>query len=174
MNSAELLETLPGFLREYLGASDPEWIIPPFENLGAGAWRFRVSDAPHALMAVKVLGNEDDELRINAGLAIDVPYSAAVAEYINRLNNKELIFGRMFAAGDIPFIGENGNGPCAIVMQEIAFGPALSFDFSPSIQNLLNMAARLAGQAHRCSSDLIDRFGGRHLADDDEMVLTFY
>jgi hypothetical protein len=174
MNSAELLDTLPDFLKEYLGATDPEWIIPPFGDLGAGAWRFRVSDAPYALMAVKVLGNDDDEMRINAGLAIDVPYSATVAEYVNRLNNKDLIFGRMFVAGDIPFIGENGVGPCVIVMQEIVFGRALSFDFSPSIQNLLDMAARLAGQAHRYSSDLIERFGGRRFVDDDEMVLTFY
>jgi hypothetical protein len=174
MKSAELLETLPGFLREYLGATDPEWIVPPLGNLGAGAWRFRVSDVPHALIAVKVLGNEADEMRITAGLAIDVPYRATVAEYVNRLNNKDLIFGRMFADGDIPFIGENGNGNCVIVMQEIVFGPALSFEFSPSIQNLLDIAARLAGQAHRYSSDVIERFGGRQFADGDDAVLTLY
>jgi hypothetical protein len=174
MKSTELLETLPAFLQEYLGATAPEWIVPPFENLGAGAWSFRVSDVPHALVAVKVLGNEADEMRINVGLAIDVPYVSTVAEYVNRLNNKELIFGRMFADGEIPFISEEGHGPCVIAMQEIVFGPSLSYDFPSSMQNLLNITARLAGQAHRNSSVLVEKFGGRLFADDDAAMLTLY
>lgn len=176
MNSQQFLQEIPHFFGEYIDGAEPDWILPPAEDLDihAGAWSFRMSAAPKGLVAIKVLGNENHEVRITVGLAIDVPYSPTLAEYVNYLNNKMLIFGRVFIAGDIPFIGENGNGPCVVVMQEIVFATSLSFEFPPSMQNLLNLTARLAAQADRFSPELVEQFGGRPLADPDAPVLTLY
>jgi hypothetical protein len=174
LNSADLIRELPNFMGQYLDGAEPAWTLPPFENIPAGTWRFRMSAAPGALVSVKVLGEHTDEMRITVGLSLDVPYSSNVVEHVNRLNNKDLIFGRMFAAGDIPLIGQTGQGPCAIVMQEIVFGQSLSFEFPPSMQNLLNVTARLAAQADRYAPELVEQLGGRLFADDDEMILTLY
>jgi hypothetical protein len=175
MNSEQILQELPDFFRSYLeGAAPAEWTVPPVEGLGAGSWQFRISATPNVLVAIKVLGNDAHEMRITVGLAIDVPYSSTLSEYVNYLNNKNLIFGRAFIAGNIPFIGETGDGPAVVVMQEIVFGPSLSFDFPPSMQNLLSLVARLAAQADTFAPDLIERFGGRPLTDDDGVVLTLY
>lgn len=174
MESGELIRALPDFVGSYLDGAEPRWVVPPVEGLNAGSFCFRTAAFPDALVAFKILGNETDEVRITVGVAIAVPYSTTLAEYVNYLNNKMLIFGRMFIAGDVPFIGENGAGPCVIVMQEILFGPAMSFEFPPSMQHVLNLTSRLAAQASRYGADLIERFGGRRVSDDEDMVLTFY
>ncbi len=166
MNSLELLDSLPSFLREYLHGSEPEWIVPPFEQLGAGAWRFRISAAPEALVAIKVPGSHHDELRINVGVAFEVPYCFELIEHVNRTNEKLLEFGRLFVLGD--------PRPCVVVMQEIVYGASLSFDFPPSMQNLLNITGRLGTLAQRCGSEVIERFGGRAFPDEADMMLTLF
>ena len=177
MRSQEILDQVPDFFRSYLDGAEPEWILPPSPpelDLHAGSLSLRLSTVPKALVAFTVLGNEADEVRITAGLAIDVPYSPGLAEYVNYINNKVLVFGRAFIGGDVPLVGETGQGPCVILMQEIVFGPSLSFEFPPSMQHLLNLTARLAGQADRFAPELVERFGGRLLADDDGPVLTLF
>ena len=175
VNSEQMLNELPDFFTSYLeGAAPAEWTVPPVEGLGAGSWQFRISFTPNVLVAIKVLGNDAHEMRITVGLAIDVPYSSKLSEYVNYLNNKNLIFGRAFVAGNVPFIGETGAGPAVVVMQEIAFGPSFSFDFPPSMQNLLSVVARLAAQGDNFAPELIEHFGGRALTDDDGAVLTLY
>jgi hypothetical protein len=176
MNSAEFLQQAPDFFRSHLGGSEPQWILTPPEGMDihAGSWSFRMAATPQSVVVMKVLGNDTDEVRIMAGLAIDIPYSPQVAEYVNYLNNKMLVYGRTFAAGDIPFVGNSGAGPCVILMQEIVFGPTLSFDFTPSMESLLNVTARLAGLAHRFAPEVVERFGGRLLTDDDAAVLTLF
>jgi hypothetical protein len=176
VNSAEILRELPRFFSSYLTHADPVWVLPPPDDLDihAGAWSFRVPSASQSVGLVKVLGNENDEARVTVGLAIDVPYTPELAEYVNYLNNKILIWGRAFIGGDVPLIGDNGRGPCVIVMQEIVFGGSLSFEFPPSMQNLLNLTARLAGQAHRFGPELVERFSGRLLDEEDAAVLMLF
>ena len=174
MNSAEMLEQLPDFFENYINGTSPVWTLPRVDDLNAGAWRFRVVDAPDALVVIKILGNEADEIRINVGLALDLPYTYQLAEFVNMLNNKQLIFGRMFILGDVPFIGDGGHGPCAVVMQEIVFGESLSFEFPPSLNHVLNLTARLAGQAHRFTPEILERFGGRAFQDDDDGVMLIF
>jgi hypothetical protein len=174
VESAEFVQAVPDFFRSYLDGADPDWIVPPPEGIPAGAFQFRLAHTPDSVVVVKVLGNDNDEVRIMAGLAIDVPYSPAITEYLNYLNNKILVWGRVFAGGDIPLVGQSGTGPAVILMQEIVFAPSLSFDFPPSMQNLLNVTARLAGLAHRFGLELVERFGGRLLTDEDAAVLTLF
>lgn len=168
MNSAEMLDKLPGFFEQYIDGTSPEWILPSVGGLNAGMWRFRIVDMPGPSVGIKVLGNEAHELRVNVGLVLGARYTPQLAEYVNMLNNKQLIFGRVFIVGNVPFVADPIQGPCAVVMQEIVFGPSLSFDFPPSLNHVLNMTARLAGQGGRALPDLVDRFGGRPFDDDTE------
>jgi hypothetical protein len=48
------------------------------------------------VLVVGAIFPEQRELRVTLGLAMDVPYTPEVSHLVNRLNNKELIFGRMF------------------------------------------------------------------------------
>jgi hypothetical protein len=170
-----MLRELPGFFPSYLdGAGPAEWTVPPVEGIDAGSWHFRISSLPNVLTSILVLGNDAHEMRITVGLAIDMPYSSALAEYVNYLNNKTLIVGRAFIAGNIPFIGDTGEGPAIVVMQEIVFGPSFSFEFPPSMQNLLGIVMRLSAQGDTVAPELVERFGGRPLSDDDDMVLTLF
>jgi hypothetical protein len=162
-----MLNHLPGFFQEYINGTPPNWLLPPNGDLNAGAWRFRVVDASGAPVAIKVLGNDSDELRVNVGLALGLEYTSPLAEYVNMLNYKQLIHGRMFVLGAVPFVG-SGTGPCAVLMQEIFYGSNLSLDSVPSMNGLLNVAARLAGQANRFAPDIVTQFGGRLFDDDDE------
>lgn len=171
MNSVEMLEQLPGFFEQYINGTAPDWILPRIPGGAAGMWRFRVIDAPGALVGIKVLGNQADELRVNVGLVVDLQYRAELAEFVNMLNYKQLIFGRIFLFGNVPFVSDTARYPCAVVMQEIFFGPSISFDFTPSLNHLLNLTARLAGQANRFSPEISERFGGRPIADEDDGVL---
>ena len=100
-----------------------------------------------------------------------MPYRPEVAEYVNRLNHSELTFGRMFLIGDVPFLEGTYGGLCAVVMQEIVYGESLSADFAPSLQNLVNMSATLAGQGDRLAGELIERFEGRAFTDDEASIL---
>ena len=176
MNSAEFLERVPAFFSSYLEGGEPQWIVPPPEGMDihAGSWQFRMAASQQAPVVVKVMGNDAEEVRLMAGLAIDVPYSPELTEYVNYINNKVLVFGRAFAGGDIPNIGKTGQGPAVVLMQEIVFAESLSFDFTPSMENLLNVTARLAGLSSRLWPELIEHFGGRPLDDDDAAVLTLF
>jgi hypothetical protein len=97
-------------------------------------------------------------------LAIDLAYTAELASYVNFLN-KQLIFGRAYLA---PVHNE---GQVAILMQEIAFGDGLSWDYPPSIQNLLRIVETLCGQGGQLARDTLDRFEGRAFTNSEAVVL---
>jgi hypothetical protein len=56
-------------------------------------------------------------------------------------------------------------------MQEIVFGESLSWDFAPSIQNLLRILGTLTGQAARLAPQICSRFHGRAPREDEIMFL---
>lgn len=170
MDSAELIRTIPDFLGRYIEGADPRPILPPVDGLAAGAWSYSLDGI---VTAVKFTG-EAGEMRVTNGLAIDIPYKAEVTEYVNWLNMKQMVFGRLFLIGNMPFMSETGDGLCAVLMQEIVFGESLSFDFAPSMQNLIETVARMGGQSSRFAPDLLDRYGGRPFTDDDAMILTLH
>jgi hypothetical protein len=168
MDSAEMIAQLPRFFEEYCSAVDTEWLLEPPPGVHGGAWKFRVSDADGALLLLKFLGNDTEELRVNVGLVIELDYTAELAAFVNSLNFKQLIHGRMFVIGGVPFVS-NTPGRCAVVMQEIFFGGRhLSMGSVPTMNHLLDVAGRLAGQGTRFAPEIVERFGGRPFGEDDE------
>jgi hypothetical protein len=168
MDSAELIRTIPDFLGRYIEGVEPKPLVPQVEGLSAGAWSYSLGGI---VTTLKFTG-EAGEMRVTNGLAIDIPYKTELTEYVNWLNMKQMVFGRLFLIGNIPFMSETGDGLCAVLMQEIFFGEGLSFDFAPSMQNLIETVARMGGQGSRFAPDLVDRYGGRPFTDDDAMILA--
>lgn len=148
--------------------------MPPLEGISGGAWHFQLGSVLVVAYIPPPVDPAHAQLRINVGLAIDVPYRHEVAEYVNQLNHSELTFGRMFLFGDVPFLGDTYGGLCGVVMQEIVYGESLSWEYSPSLQNLLKITATLVGQGDRLAPGLLERFGGRSLTADEARILHSY
>jgi hypothetical protein len=170
MNSAEMIELIPGIMEEHLVTQNPRQIVPPMEGLDA-AWAFNFNRA----VTVLRIAESEAEMRITVGITIDMPYSHEVAEHINHLNYKVPVFGRLYMTGDIPhFSAGSTSGPCLVAMQDIVFGASLSLSFPPSIDNLLRIVQRMSAQGDRLSGELIERYGGRIFSADDAMYLTHH
>ena len=162
MDSAEFTNLVPWLVAERLDdASAPVQVQPEFLHEKFPSWGFRTGP----IITVVAMYPERNELRVTPGLAIDVPYTPAVSHYVNRLNNKELVFGRAFLVGN----DESGLG--AVLMQEIIFGHSLSWDYPPSVQYALQQIATLSGQAARLAPDVVTRCGGRHFNDGEGTFL---
>ena len=156
MNFKELPELIP-----WLVAEKMEDVTPPVP-LASGAahdenpaWTFH-ADPVLALAAVFPKSNE---LRLTIGLATNLTPTAGLSSYINFLNAKQLVFGRAYLA-PIP----SGNADrVAVLMQEIVFGDSLSWEYPPSVQNLLRIIGTLCGQGGHLAGEVTSRFEGRFL-----------
>ncbi len=163
MNYKELAELVPWLVEEKLAsASSPKPTL--LSSAEAPSWSFRTGPA----LAVAAIFPEANELRVTVGLAIDIPYRPEVTHYVNSLNTTQLVFGRAFLVGN----DESGRG--AVLAQEIVFGESVSWDFPPSIQNLLRIIATLCGQAARLGPELFSRYGTRPMTDDEAPFLLIY
>ncbi len=162
MDPGELAEVFPGLIGEYLDdASTPKQVAPGPIHEAHPSWSF----INGSVTTVASLSSEAEQLRLTLGLALDVPYTPEVSHAVNRLNNKELVFGRMFLIGN----EESGSG--CILMQEIVSCVGLSQEFTPSLQGLLLTVATLGGQASRLAPNLRERFGGRAFTEEDAFFL---
>jgi hypothetical protein len=120
MNPAELTELVPMLITndlEDVSAATPIMPSPMHEDFPA--WWFRSSPE---VLGVAAIYTKTNELRVTLGLAIDIPYSSEVFRDVNRLNNKELVFGRAF------LVGNDESGRAAVLMQDIIFGDGISWD----------------------------------------------
>jgi hypothetical protein len=162
MDANEFAELVPWLVAEKVDdATTPTPVMPGVMHEQFPSWSFRVSE----VLAVAAVYPKTNELRITPGLGIHVPYTPEVSHYVNRLNNKQLIFGRAFLVGN----EESGLG--GVLMQEIIFGDTLSWDYPPSVQYALRQIATVCGQAVRLAPDLIARFNARPLRDDEAFFL---
>jgi hypothetical protein len=169
MESSEAIQAIPDLLGRYIDGADLKPLLPPVPDGGTvGSWTYTLDGI---VTLVNFLGGDSAELRITNGLAIDVPYKHEVLEYVNWLSMKQLVLGRLFVTGDLPFMIESGNGLCAVFMQEIVFADSLSFEYTPSIQALVNTVGRLGGQGSRVASEILERFGGRRVTEDEAGIL---
>lgn len=165
MDSKELAELVPWLVAEKMeDATSPVPLAGGAAHEGNPVWTFR-TDPVLALAAVFPASNE---LRLTIGLAIDLPGTAELSSYINLLNTKQLVFGRAY------IVPGNSADRVAVLMQEIVFGDGLSWDYPPSIQNLLRIMGTLCGQAGRLAGEVADRFEGRPLTDAEAVVLLAY
>jgi len=170
LNSVEAIKEVPELIGRYVEGAELKRVVPPIPGSDepVGSWAYSLDGV---LTLVNFLAGDAAEIRITNGLAIDVPYKPEVLEYVNWLNMKQLVFGRLFVTGDLPFMIESGNGLCAIFMQELVYGSGLSYEFPPSIQGLINLFGRLGGQSSRFAGELLERFGGRRFTDNEAGIL---
>jgi len=163
MDSKKLAEIFPGLISDYLeDASSPEQVQPDPLHLAHPSWSFTTTGS---ILTVGALFHDSEQLRVTVGLAVDVPYDPQVSHVVNHLNNKELVYGRMF------LIGNEGSGRGCILMQEIFTAVSIDEEFVPSLQNLLLVIGTMGGQASRLAPGLREQFGGRPFNPDDAFFL---
>jgi hypothetical protein len=162
MNAAEMAEAFPMLITDYIeDASTPKQVQPGPIHERQPSWSFTNG----SVLTVGAVWRDSDQLRLTLGLAVDVPYSPEVSHVVNQMNNKEIVFGRMFLIGN----DESGRG--CILMQEIVSCAALSWEFPPSLQNLILVIGTLGGQASRLAPELRNQFGGRPFTEEDAFFL---
>jgi len=162
MDSAELTRIFPGLMADYLEeVTPPEQIQPDEIHRMHPSWSF----INGSVLTVGAIFTDTNQLRVTLGLAFDVPYGPEVSHRVNRINNKELLFGRMFLIGN----EESGRG--CILMQEIFLADSLAEEYPPSLQNLVTVVAALGGQASRLAPELRDQFGGQAFTDEHALFL---
>ncbi len=162
MDSAELTRVFPGLIDNYLDdATAPQQIQPdPIHDVHP-TWSF----INGSVLTVGAIFPDTGQLRVTLGLAFEVPYTAEVSHHVNRLNNKELLFGRMF------LIGNDESGLGCILMQEIVLADSLSEEHPASLQILLRIVAALGGQASRLAPPLQEQFGGQPFTEEQAFFL---
>lgn len=162
MDSTELARIFPGLVDDYLDdATTPEPVSPAQIHEVHPSWSFMSG----SLLTVGAIFHDSGQLRVTVGLAAGVPYTPEVSHSVNRINNKELLFGRMF------LIGNEESGLGCVLMQEIFLADSLSLDFTPSLQNLINIMAALGGQGGRLAPQLLEQYGGTPFTADQAFFL---
>ncbi|HEV7615284.1 MAG TPA: hypothetical protein VGO36_03545 [Solirubrobacterales bacterium] len=162
MDPAELTRIFPRLITDYLeDATPPQPVQPGPLHEEFPSWSF----INGSVLTVGAILPERGQLRVTAGLAMDVPYGPEVSHEVNRMNNKELLFGRMFLVGN----EESGRG--CILMQEIVLADGLDEEHLPSLQNLLRIVATLGGQGSRLAPELRERFGGQPFTEEQAFFL---
>jgi hypothetical protein len=162
MNAKELADLVPTLINDKLeDVSSATPTMPGGMHDEFPSWWFRSG----AVLGVAAIFPKSNELRWTMGLAIDIPYSEEVFREVNRLNNKELVFGRAFLVGN----DESGLG--AVLLQEIIFGDGISWEYVPSVQNALRIMATLVGQVSRLAPKLLETYDARPMRDDEAFFL---
>ena len=105
------LADLPWSRRQLPGGGlNPRQVSPDPIHEAHPSWSFTTTEQ---VLTVGAIFHDSEQLRVTLGLALDVPYTPEVSHVVNRLNNKHLLFGRMF------LIGNDDSGRGCILMQEI-------------------------------------------------------
>jgi hypothetical protein len=161
MNHKELADLVPVLAEKLEGTTPARPVVGGETHEQTPNWVFRTGP----VLTLASLFTERNELRLTYGLAIDIPYTAQLVQYVNHLNHKQMTFGRAFLVHYID------SEIAALVTQEIVYGDGLSLDFLPSIQNLLRIMGTLCGQGEVMSSEIISRFGGQPFNDAQMVIL---
>ncbi|MGO8883288.1 MAG: hypothetical protein ACLQI7_06230 [Streptosporangiaceae bacterium] len=162
MNFKELAELVPWLVSEKMeDTSSPEPVAGGTIHEETPNWSFRTG----SVLTLATIFPKANELRLTCGLATNIPNSPELSHHVNYLNDKQLVFGRAF------LVTYDDTGRAAVLMQEIVFGDGLSWEFPPSIQNLLRIMGTLCGQAGRLSADIVSRFEARPLNDTELTLL---
>jgi hypothetical protein len=162
MDSMELATIFPGLIANYLeDATPPQQVQPDPIHDAHPSWSF----VNGSLLTVGAIFHDTGQLRVTTGVAFGVPYAPQVSHGVNRINNKELLFGRMF------LIGNEESGLGCILMQEIFLADGLSQEHPASLQNLLRVIAALGGQGSRLAPQLREQYGGTAFTEDQAFFL---
>jgi hypothetical protein len=162
MDSMELATIFPGLIANYLeDATPPKPIQPDVIHDAHPSWSFMNG----SLLTVGAIFHDTGQLRVTTGIAFGVPYTPEVSHSVNRINNKVLLFGRMF------LIGNEESGLGCILMQEIFLADSLSQEHPASLQNLLSVIAAFGGQGGRVAPELREQYGGEPFTEDQAFFL---
>lgn len=97
-------------------------------------------------------------ISIRASVAIEIPRSEELAYYV-ACENKQIMAGRAYMG--------YGDEFALIVLEEIVWGRALSWDFEPSLEDMLNRFRYVIRQASKMQSAVFERFGGRPFREEE-------
>jgi hypothetical protein len=149
----ELLENrYPGQYRNAMETGFPE--LP-------GGW---VVEPGGLVCLVRSAGTSNPFIWIKIGVAIEVPRSPELAYYVAAAN-KKLDVGRAYMG--------YGDDLALVVMDETVFAASLSWQFEPSVSDVLSRFQASLTQARNMAEEIFERFGGRSFASDEWMHLAF-
>jgi len=158
----ELATMFPGLIANYLeDSTPPKQVQPDAIHDAHPSWSFMNG----SLLTVGSIFHDTGQLRVTTGISYGVPYTPEVSHGINRVNNKVLLFGRMF------LIGNEESGMGCILMQEIFLADSLSQEHPASLQNLLRVIAALGGQGGKVAPELREQYGGEPFVEDQAFFL---
>jgi hypothetical protein len=93
-----------------------------------------------------------------SGVAIEIPRSEELAYYV-ACENKEIMAGRAYMG--------YGNEFALVVVEEVVWGRALSWDFEPGLSDMVTRFEYVLRQAGEMRAVILERFGGRPCRDDE-------
>jgi hypothetical protein len=155
---------MPNIFRQYVeGAS----AITPIPN-PTGVWAYTLGDA---VILVEIPSGGMPFLRVIGGLAVGVPFSSALAQYVNGQNRGALVFGRMALAGDFPADIPAGGAWSHVLVEHFVDGEGLTYEVPSSIQSLIYAMSSHGSQMADRATEIVQRFGGRYFKDDEAPIV---
>ncbi|WP_344618057.1 hypothetical protein [Dactylosporangium salmoneum] len=138
-----------------------------------GKYRAIVEVLPHRTWVLSLDGTvlllgvlpEPLHVRATAGIAADVPVTGAVGLALSEVN-ADLWNGRAYLARPT-----RPTNPRCAVLQEVFFAEALSREFIPSIQSMVDNINTLARRANMIRPRFVAEFGARPISVDEVGLL---
>ncbi len=111
----------------------------------------------------RAAGASDPFIWLQFGIAQAIPRTNELAFYVAAAN-KKLSIGRLFLA--------YGDQIALVVFDETIFAHAISFEYQPSMQDLVNRLEASISYARDFGAEVRQRFGGSPFTSEDWMLLT--
>jgi hypothetical protein len=167
VNAGELAEGIPTLLdMSYPGQAQrvgdmPGWSDTP-DDVRRTAELIWLLPLDEVLCVVQVHPTSNPFVSFRSGLATEIPSVPELAMFV-AVVNKEFAVGRMYY--------EPANS--IVVVEETIFAAPLSFQFMPSMQDLVGRMNESINQARRIGPQIRERFGGRPLKPSEWMLVAF-
>lgn len=107
---------------------------------------------------------EQTIVTIRAGVAVEIPRCEELAYHV-ACANKQIMVGRAFMG--------YGDEFALVVLEDIVRGRAISWDFEPSIEDVVSRFEYVIQQSSEMRKSILERFGGRTFRDEDTMLLVW-
>jgi len=160
VNAAELEALIPQILENRFSGQYRRAFEENVPEL-PGGW---IVERDGLVCLVRAAGTNHPFIWIKIGLAIEIPRSAELAYYV-AAGNKKLDVGRAYL--------DYGEDLALVVMDETVFAASLSWEFEPSLSDLLSRWQTSMSQARNMAAEIFEQFGGRPFTSDEWMHLAF-
>ncbi len=159
MDADQIAALVPGLLQARYPGTHRE--AEPAESPAGSAWVLEHEDAVCLIRATRT-GKPFVWLLV--GVAVDIPRSSELAYYV-ACANQQLEVGRAYMG--------YGERFAMVVVDETVFASSLSWEFEPSIHDLITRLEGSITHAGDLGVDILKRFGGRRFTRDDVMHMGF-